>query len=231
MSGSFTVADSPTRRRPGANRCSRASARFSRSPRLSPCTAWISSRITTDRPLKNSREPGHAQKRASCSGVVSRMSGGCSRWRVRLARLVSPVRASTLMDRPISAIGASRLRCTSTASAFSGERYRVCTPRGSGERGAGRQLDQARQEARQRLAAAGRRDQQGVAPAARLGDHLQLVRADAPAAAGEPVAEAFGQQVLDRPEGRSPEGRSGVHLSHITRSRSVSARARLDVGP
>ena len=121
MSGSFTVADSPTRRIPGANFCNRASARFSRSPRLFPCSAWISSRITADRSLKYARDPGHAQNRASCSGVVIRMSGGNSRWRSRLDTLVSPVRASTLTRRPISAIGSSRLRCTSTASAFSGE--------------------------------------------------------------------------------------------------------------
>jgi hypothetical protein len=58
---------------------------------------------------------------ASCSGVVSRMSGGRAIWRVRLAAEVSPVRVSTLMGRPISAIGISRLRAMSTASAFSGE--------------------------------------------------------------------------------------------------------------
>jgi hypothetical protein len=59
---------------------------------------------------------------ASCSGVVSRMSGGDSFWRWRLAAGVSPVRCldgdrqAHLRDRL-----ASRLRSISTASAFSGE--------------------------------------------------------------------------------------------------------------
>ena len=79
--------------------------------------------------------------------------------------------------------------------------------------GAFRQLDQARQEAGQRLAAAGRSDQQGVTPGPRLGDHLQLMRADRPAAPGEPVAEAGRQQHVFTREAAGGSGREGVHLS------------------
>ena len=59
--------------------------------------------------------------KASCSGVVIRMLGGSRRWRVRREAGVSPVRVSTVIGSPISAIGVSRLRATSTASALSGD--------------------------------------------------------------------------------------------------------------
>ena len=58
---------------------------------------------------------------ASCSGVVSRMSGGASFWRWRLCAGVSPVRVSMRDGRPISPTGLPRLRSMSTASALSGE--------------------------------------------------------------------------------------------------------------
>ncbi len=56
------------------------------------------------------------------------------------------------------------------------------------------QLDQARQKAGKRLAAAGRGDQQGVAALPPLLDHRQLMLARGPAAAGEPVGEARRQR-------------------------------------
>jgi hypothetical protein len=55
------------------------------------------------------------------------------------------------------------------------------------------QLDQRRQKPRQRLAAAGRRDQQRRAPGPRLGQQFELMRARRPAAAGEPAGEKFRQ--------------------------------------
>jgi hypothetical protein len=61
------------------------------------------------------------QSSASCSGVVSRMSGGTSFWRWRLWAGVSPVRVSIAIGSPISATGFPRLRSMSTASALSGE--------------------------------------------------------------------------------------------------------------
>ena len=56
-----------------------------------------------------------------------------------------------------------------------------------------RQLYQAGQEARQGLAAARRRDQQGGTASARCLQHLQLVTVWQPAFAGEPVLEATWQ--------------------------------------
>ena len=58
---------------------------------------------------------------AQRSGVVRSICGGRTRWRARRSEGVSPLRVSTRIARPISSIGASRLRWTSTASAFSGE--------------------------------------------------------------------------------------------------------------
>ena len=55
------------------------------------------------------------------------------------------------------------------------------------------QIDKARQETAQRLAATGRRDQQGVLTAPGRLDHLQLVRTRRPAARGEPVGKPLWQ--------------------------------------
>jgi hypothetical protein len=121
-SGSSTVAERPTRRRDGANCCRRESPSESRSPRFDGQVACTSSTMTHLKSSKYRRAPSQAQNSASCSGVVSSMSGGFTRWRWRRASPVSPVRLSALIANPISAIGAIRLRSTSTASAFSGER-------------------------------------------------------------------------------------------------------------
>jgi hypothetical protein len=55
------------------------------------------------------------------------------------------------------------------------------------------QIDQARQEAGQGLAAAGRRDEQGVAAFAGKVEELELVGMRAPAARGEPAGERLRQ--------------------------------------
>ncbi len=60
--------------------------------------------------------------------------------------------------------------------------------------GVAAQLHQARQKSGQRLAAAGRRDQQHRAAGLRLGQKLQLVCARRPAAAGEPAREHLRQR-------------------------------------
>src|SRR5262245_11701024 len=56
------------------------------------------------------------------------------------------------------------------------------------------ELHQARQEARQRLAGAGRRDQQHRAAGTRLGEQLELVLAWRPAAARKPAGKRFRQR-------------------------------------
>ena len=58
-----------------------------------------------------------------------------------------------------------------------------------------REIDEARQEAGQRLAGAGRRDQQRRAALARLFQEFELVRARRPAAQREPVRERRRQEV------------------------------------
>ena len=55
------------------------------------------------------------------------------------------------------------------------------------------QLDQARQEPAQRLAAAGGRDQQRVAALPREIEHLGLMAPQLPAAGGEPGCKRIGQ--------------------------------------
>ncbi len=56
---------------------------------------------------------------------------------------------------------------------------------------AAREIDEARQEAGQGLAAAGRRDQQRVAPGRHRVEQRQLVRAGCPATGGEPAGKGF----------------------------------------
>lgn len=80
-------------------------------------------------PAKNRSAFLVAISKASCSGVVRRMSGGLSFWRCRLWIGVSPLRVSIVTPRPISSTGAVRFRWISTASALSGEMYSVWTPR------------------------------------------------------------------------------------------------------
>ena len=88
---------------------------------LGAASACSSSRIAVSRPAKRCGASGWLKSSASCSGVVIRMCGGRTRWRWRRATEVSPVRVSVRIGRPISAMGAVRLRATSTASALSGE--------------------------------------------------------------------------------------------------------------
>ena len=142
--------------------CRRARSSASRSPRLVGLSACNSSRMTVSSPARKRGASACESSSAICSGVVSRMSGGRARWRCLREAEVSPVRVSTRIGSCICSSGVSRLRATSTASAFSGDTYSVCTlrsplPLASGQR------HQARQEAGQRLARPGRRDQQGRA--------------------------------------------------------------------
>ena len=92
-----------------------------RSPRLVEASACNSSMMTM-RSEPNRLEASRCDSvNAICSGVVSRMSGGFSRWRWRREAGVSPVRVSSVIGSPISAGRSARLRAISTASALSGE--------------------------------------------------------------------------------------------------------------
>jgi hypothetical protein len=77
--------------------------------------------MTVSRSANSSALSTWLRSSVNCSGVVIRMSGGERRCRARRATDVSPVRVSVRMGSCISAIGAMRLRATSTARAFSGE--------------------------------------------------------------------------------------------------------------
>ena len=112
---------------PGAMVCRRARSSASRSPRLVGLSACNSSRMTVSRPARKRGASACDSSSAICSGVVSRMSGGRARWRCLREVEVSPVRVSTRIGSCICSSGVSRLRATSTASAFSGDTYSVCT--------------------------------------------------------------------------------------------------------
>ena len=126
-----TVAESPIR---WAGESSSSSSRSSDSarcaPRLVPTTACTSSTITVCTPRSDSRA-AEVRIRNSDSGVVTSTSGGVRANSRRSSAGVSPVRMPTVMSgtgspsrlaacrMPVS--GERRLRCTSTASALSGE--------------------------------------------------------------------------------------------------------------
>ena len=128
-----TVAESPIR---WAGESSSSSSRSSDSarcaPRLVPTTACTSSRITVRTPRSDSRA-AEVSIRNSDSGVVTSTSGGVRANSRRSSAGVSPVRMPTVMSGTGSpsrcaacrmpASGERRLRCTSTASALSGDTY------------------------------------------------------------------------------------------------------------
>ena len=79
---------------------SRARPSDSRSPRFDVTSACSSSRITRLSEPNRYGASAEASSSASCSGVVSRMSGGSRRWRWRFEAGVSPVRVSMRIGRP-----------------------------------------------------------------------------------------------------------------------------------
>ena len=95
--------------------------------------------------------------------MVSRICGGRTRWRALRSDGVSPVRVSTRIGRPISSIGVEQV-------ALDVDRQRLQRRDVERVQALGRLLDQVadgRQEAGQRLARAGRGDQQRAAPGPR----------------------------------------------------------------
>ena len=158
----------------GARRPSRSSVSARCAPRLVPATAWISSMITARRLLNIARPRTLVSRMCSDSGVVIRMCGVLRSIRARSdVRRVAGAHGDAdlgerLARRPRSASfscasGVSRLRCTSLLSALSGDTYSRCTALASG---AALPVDDERvqlpQERRERLARAGRREDQRV---------------------------------------------------------------------
>ncbi len=108
--GSATVADRPIVCTPGCRRRRRASPErqempaFRRYQRMQLIKDDIAQVLE-----ETARHPWPQISRASCSGVVSNISGGASFCRWRLWAGVSPVRVSSLMPRPISSIGFGKI--------------------------------------------------------------------------------------------------------------------------
>ncbi len=140
-------------------RCSSRSSEIARcAPRLVGISEWISSTMTVSMDASASRAR-EASIRYNDSGVVIRMSAGARMNRARSRCGVSPVRIATsgttnvspraAATRLMPAIGARRLRSTSTASAFSGETYSTRHRSGGSGKGANiRRSRQARNAAR-----------------------------------------------------------------------------------
>ena len=146
-------------------------------------------------PRNRRRAPSQAQNRASCSGVVSRMSGGLTRWRWRRAMPVSPVRDSA-RDRQAH-LGDRRHQV-----ALDVDRQRLQRRDVEGVDAARRVRPAAARSARSGWAGSPARVlpppvgaiSRASRPGARLLDHRQLVRARRPAARGEPGGEARREQ-------------------------------------
>ena len=133
---------------------------------------------------------------ATCSGVVSRMSGGFERLALALVdaacrRCASRAGPARPISRDRRARGCARCRRRAPSAA----RCRACGCRARRPATVRPlvQRDEARQEAGERLAGAGRRDQQRRAPGARLLEQLELMRPRRPAARREPVGEDGGE--------------------------------------
>ena len=187
-SGSATVADRPMLVRSGARRNSRARPSDSRSPRFEVTSACSSSRMTRLSEPNRYGASAEASSSATCSGVVSKISGGSRRWRWRFEVGVSPVRVSMRIgsrhfgdrrfqiardvdgerlerrnvERVQSALAAHAAAGGDRALSFPACGRRCVAGGRDGDRWRQRaaQLHQARQKSGKRLAAAGRRDQQ-----------------------------------------------------------------------
>ena len=166
-----------------------------RSPRLELWMAWSSSSTTAFRCANRRGASFEASIRATCSGVVSRMSGGAVALALAAGRrgvagagfdaqeqphLVRPGRRDCARHRP-PAPSAARCR----ACAGDGAAFRAPAPAAK--------LDQAGQKPGQRLAAAGGRHQQHRTAGTGMGQHLELMGARGPAPRREPVANSAWQ--------------------------------------
>ena len=188
--GCATVADSPTRRQRRRQRHQprrrtaptgrRAWCRRARAPRPSPRRR--ARRTSPAHPAATAAPPGFPAWSAGCSAAATR-------WRARRLAGVSPVRVSIDTASRISSTGRVRLRAMSVASAFSGLTYSVCRP----ARGASASSTRVGRKPGQRLAAAGRRDQQHAFAGARGIQHRQLVLSRRPSLRGEPAGKGFRQ--------------------------------------
>ena len=206
----------------GASRRSRARSKLRRSPRLPATMACSSSKMMRRRSAKRCAASGEASSSATCSGVVSNMLGGSTRWRLRLKVEVSPVRVSMRRPSLRSAAGDAQVALDVDGQRLQGrdvERVQagaVARPLG--------EVDEARQEAGQRLAGACRGDEQRVLVGRGGGQQVELVLPGRPTARGKPRVEARRQQGA----GRWLRGAAGArgHEPICRRSRTLAERDR-----
>jgi hypothetical protein len=159
--------------------------------------------------------------------------------RKRFRRGQQDVRGRGALARPAIRRGVAGPDLAPDRQRHFGDRRRKIAPDVGGERLEGRdvermeaapaalpvQVDQARQKAGERLAAAGRRDQQRRIAGRRDPQHLELMGVRPPAAALEPAGEPFRQRLARHPGRREvPHLHFGVwllpgigHVEHIER--------------
>ena len=221
-----TVADSPTRRAPGASRASRARPSASWSPRLAAGQRVDLVHHHRAEPGEERGASGWDSSSSRLSGVVSSMFGGFSLLPGAAVRRgvagagLDPDRQAHLIHRGHQVAGdIDRQR-------LQRRDYSVCSP----GRGAAGQLDQARQEAGQGLAAAGRRDQQrrlaglGRAPAARAGAAAASSRARRTRRQKVPAMFPCGANMPGRePAGKAPRALALQRPGPIAAGRAAAA--------
>ena len=185
---------SPTGRRvdePGARRSSRARPSDSRSPRFevtSECSSSSTMRLSVANRYGASAD-GEQQRellgrREQDVGRIAALALALRGRRIAGAGL-DPDRQPHLGDRLLEIardVDRERLQRRDVERVQAACPARACVPGGAAVDGASRQLDQRRQEAGERLAGAGRRDQQGGAAGARLASSAKLMGARRPAA-------------------------------------------------
>ncbi len=185
---------------------SRASDKARRSPRLVAASAWISSRMTVSRSANRSVAVGVAEEQRQ---LLRRRHQDV--W--RRTSLPRPSRHRRVAGARLGADRQLHLRDgrRQVARHVDGQRLqrrdieRVQTPPAVGARTL-RQAHEAGQEAGERLARPGRRDQQGRAPLPGSLDQRQLMRPRGPPARGEPGGKRLGQS---RHDGRGSPARAG----------------------
>ena len=222
------AAASPTGRCAAAAGASTSSSRSSDSarwaPRLVPATAWISSTITVSTPTRASRAPRGEQqeqrlrRRDQDVGRLCAASARARRGRVagadrrRSARGTRSPRRSAACAMP--AIGARRLRSTSTGERLERRDVDDAAALALGGRAPNIRRSIAAQERGERLARAGRREDERARSRRRSPARRAAARAsgrrkrlgeplpDAPGAKGSPAAERSFAGIMEERKGR-----------------------------
>ena len=223
-----TVADSPMRCAGFSRYASSRSSDTARcAPRFVAATAWISSTITVSTPASVSRA-ALVSIRYSDSGVVIRMSGGSRCSSRRSALVVSPERTPTVIgghlgSEPLRGLRDADERRPQVALDVDPERlqrrdveHAGAVPRILGPRRR-RQPVERPEERRQRLARAGRRDDEGVLAPTRSPARPRPARASARGTRPRTTPASPGRSARGRGPSaylpRDPRQRAGLPLT------------------